>query len=173
MYPNVSPRGARGRLCHISEQMWSPSMLSWPGAGPSGAPSSPASVRGFLLLTSVRKKTGARVYLMCKRNYKSQRTSCSFSLNRRDSYSQWQKLAYPTYVHLNASRQLRGINKTSLFQFEYTCFGKKKKKHFCVFKWKWHHALTATLTCLCFTSHRNVGQSVELLFGKVLELFLS
>lgn len=54
-------------------------------------------------------------------------------------------------------------------QIKQVCFGlgRKKKKqktpshHFCVFKWKWHHPLTATLTCLCFTSHRNVGQSAK------------
>lgn len=47
-------------------------------------------------------------------------------------------------MHLNASRQLRGINKTSLLWFDAL-----EKKHFCAFKWKWHHALTATLTHLC------------------------
>lgn len=80
-------------------------------------------------------------------------------------------------MHLLASRQLRGTNQTSLFWFG----GEKgtPDHHFCVLKWKWHHPLTATLTCLCFTSHRNVGQSVkekkkeQPLFGKVLDLFFS
>lgn len=64
-------------------------------------------------------------------------------------------------MHLNASWQLRGTNnnKSGLVLGG----GRKNQtpnQHFCVFKWKWHHALTATLTCLYFTSHRNVGQSV-------------
>lgn len=51
-------------------------------------------------------------------------------------------------------------------QIKQVCSGLWGKKeppnhHFCVLKWKWHHPLTATLTCLCFTSHRNVGQSVK------------
>lgn len=52
-------------------------------------------------------------------------------------------------MHLNASRQLRGINKNK--SASVWCFGKQNKtqKHFCAFKWKWHHALTATLTRLC------------------------
>lgn len=53
-----------------------------------------------------------------------QRWSCSFSLNGRDSCSRWHELAYPTYMHLLASRQLRGTNQTSLFWFG----GKKKPR---------------------------------------------
>lgn len=48
---------------------------------------------------------------------KRQHLSCSCSLNGRDSCSQWHELAYPTYMHLLASRQLRGTNQTSLFWF--------------------------------------------------------
>lgn len=72
----------------------------------------------FLLLTSVRNE----VEPVHEGKGKRQRLSCSFSLNRRDSCSQWHELAYPTYMHLLASRQLRGTNQTSLFWFG----GKKK-----------------------------------------------
>lgn len=88
------------------------------GAGVAGpaAPPSPAlpwSQQGasfFLLLTSVRNE----VEPVHEGKDKRQHLSCSFSLNGRDSCSQ---LAYPTYMHLLASRQLRGTNQTSLFWF--------------------------------------------------------
>lgn len=191
MYPEPSLTGAQGNLCCSPSCLWPPQDLplslcspplpatgSWGGCAelhplPQLSPEVSKGLLIFLLLTSVRKE----VEPVHEGKARRQHLSCSFSLNGRDSCSRWHELAYPTYMHLLASRQLRGTNQTSLFWFG----GKKRtpNHHFCVFKWKWHHPLTAMLTCLCFTSHRNVGQSVkekkkkeeQPLFGKVLDLF--
>lgn len=100
LLPTPASHGGLGWLC------WA--------APPS--PALPQSQQGafyFLLLTSVRNE----VEPVHEGKDKRQHLSCSFSLNGRDSCSRWHELAYPTYMHLLASRQLRGTNQTSLFWF--------------------------------------------------------
>lgn len=131
MYPEPSLTGAQGNLCCSPSCLWPPQDLPLslcspplPSHGGLGwlcwaAPPSPAlpqSQQGafyFLLLTSVRNE----VEPVHEGKDKRQHLSCSFSLNGRDSCSRWHELAYPTYMHLLASRQLRGTNQTSLFWF--------------------------------------------------------
>lgn len=124
MYPKPWLTGAQGNLCCSPSCLWPPQDLPLSllppcrllGLSCTPFPSSPLkSARGFLflLLTSVRNE----VEPVHEGKDKRQHLSCSFSLNRRDSCSQWHELAYPTYMHLLASRQLRGTNQTSLFWF--------------------------------------------------------
>lgn len=128
MYPN--PR----LTVHRAISAAAPAACAPPGPSPVTAPSSATTgcwgpgwaapppqlcprvtSRGFyfLLLTSVRSE----VEPVHEGKDERQHWSCSFSLNGRDSCSRWHELAYPTYMHLLASRQLRGTNQTSLFWF--------------------------------------------------------
>lgn len=128
-YPNPWLTGAQGNLCCSPSCLWPPRPLPChcpPALSPRGAwggwaelhpfPSSALkSARGFLFFAAdfSEKWSGACAW----REGWRQRLSCSFSLNGRDSCSQWHELAYPTYMHLLASRQLRGTNQMSLFWF--------------------------------------------------------
>lgn len=112
MYPKPSLTRAQGNLCHITNECgtspWYPAPCSLlpTSASHGGTPfprslCSPKSAGALFLAPD--KWTRVCAHWRHEGNSKRQHISCSFSLNGRDSYSWWHKLAYPTYMHLNAS----------------------------------------------------------------------
>lgn len=131
MYPEPSLTGAQGNLCCSPSCLWPPQDLPFSLCSPplpaTGAWGGCAELHA---LPQLSPKISKGLFIFCcwlqwemkwspvhEGMDKRQHLSCSFSLNGRDSCSRWHELAYPTYMHLLASRQLRGTNQTSLFWF--------------------------------------------------------
>jgi len=188
MYPKPSLPGAQGNLCRVRVGAWdtprSPAPRSLPTPPGHGSrspfPASPEGSEGLWGFIFCAADLGENQGGACARGSwegkESQCTGCSFSLKGRDSSSPHgdTSLLTPPICILTPLGNSGGQTKRVGFGL-----GRKKpNQRSCVFQWKQHHALTATLTCLCLTSHRNVGQSVfkkenptTQLLGKVLDLF--